>query len=333
MRLSIIVPAYRAENDIRHLLEGLQRSSESGDERIVVDDCSPDGTLEIAKSYPGIRAMTVEQRGGAAAARNTGAAAAQGKGSSEWALVFLDADVVPHPDAIRRLRERLEEDPGLAAVIGAYDERPADSKVISQYRNLLHTYTHRTGKSEASTFWTACGIVRRDWFDRLGGFNPAIDFMEDIDFGMRLRKAGGRILLDPAIQVQHRKGWTLSSLIRMDIWQRAVPWSRLILASGEGMPNDLNVRLDQRVSAALASLVIPFLLAALVAPYLMLPAAALCLAGVAILNWGFYAFLARTGGLGLAVAGFGLHLVYFWCSVVGFLIALVSHLLGTEKRQ
>lgn len=325
MKLSVIVPAYQAENDLRHLIEGLRTSSEAGEERIIVDDCSTDRTLEIAQAAGEVRAVRVQRRGGAAAARNVGAGEAQGHGASDWALVFLDADVVPHPDTIRRLRERLEQDPGLAAVIGAYDDQPADPRIISRYRNLLHTYTHRTGRAEASTFWTACGIVRRDWFDRLGGFNPAIDFMEDIDFGMRLRKAGGRILLDPTIEVQHRKGWTLSSLIRMDVWQRAVPWSRLILRSGEGIPNDLNVRLDQRVSAAMACLAVPFSAASILAPMILLPAAGLCLATVAILNWGFYSFLARTGGFGFAIAGFGLHMVYFWCSVAGFLIALISH--------
>ncbi len=149
--------------------------------------------------------------------------------------------------------------------------------------------------------------------------------MEDIDFGMRLKRSGGRILLDPSIQVQHRKGWTLGSLIRMDIFQRALPWSRLILRSGEGFPNDLNVRLDQRLSAGLACLAVS---AAAIGWWIpaLLCVTAVCLVGVVILNRGFYHFLLIRKGWGFTAAAFGLHLVHFLCSCFGFGLALVERL-------
>jgi len=322
MRLSIIVPAHNAERDLPHLLQALHPLAAT-DELIVVDDHSSDHTRAIAASYAPVRLVSLAERSGAAAARNAGAAAAARDHSDGRALVFLDADVVPHPDTLAALRQRLMDHPRLAAVIGSYDDRPAQSALISQYRNLLHCYTHHQGRPDASTFWTACGIVRRDWFDLLGGFNPAIAFMEDIDFGMRLKQAGVRILLDPAIQVQHRKGWTLRTLIRMDIFQRALPWSRLILSSVGGFPNDLNVRLDQRLSAALALLAVPAAAGAWWIPTLTGVAAA-CLAGVAILNRGFYKFLVLRRGWAFMIAAFGLHLLYFWCSALGFGLALAE---------
>src|SRR3989442_643013 len=79
--------------------------------------------------------------------------------------------------------------------------------------NLRHCYTHRAGHGEVSRFWSVCGAFRRKTFLRHGVFDerynrPAI---EDIEFGVRLKSVGGRILLDAAIQVQHLKCWTFAS--------------------------------------------------------------------------------------------------------------------------
>jgi GT2 family glycosyltransferase len=322
MRLSIVVPAYNAENDLPHLLHSLTAANPPlADELIVVDDHSEDRTRDVAAAFPSVRVVSMPYRSGAAAARNAGVAAAASDEPSSQAIIFLDADVVPHAGTIAALQQRLIDQPGLAAVIGSYDDRPAHPAVISQYRNLLHCYTHHHGRPDASTFWTACGIVRRDWFDRLGGFDPAIAFMEDIDFGMRLKQAGGCILLDPTIQVQHRKGWTLRGMIRMDVFHRAVPWSRLIFRRGAGFPDDLNVRADQRLAAALVCLAAVGTLAAFWIPMLLLAAGA-CLAGVAVINRGFYGFLLQRRGLPFTIAAFGLHLIYYGCSVAGLILAL-----------
>ena len=56
----------------------------------------------------------------------------------------------------------LREEPGIAAVFGSYDDEPGAPNLVSQYRNLLHHFVHQTGRTEASTFWTGCGAVRRD---------------------------------------------------------------------------------------------------------------------------------------------------------------------------
>src|SRR5207248_370162 len=120
----------------------------------------------------------------------------------------------------------------------------------SQFRNLLHCYVHRQGQRNASTFWTGCGAIRRKLFEEHGGFTDCGD-LEDIEFGYRLVAAGVRIELRPDLQVKHRKCWTFWSTAKTDLLNRGIPWTLLILRTGV-IPNDLNVKLSQRISVGLA---------------------------------------------------------------------------------
>jgi len=288
-------------------------------EIIVVDDASTDDTPNIAASM-GVRVLRLEKNSGPGAARNLGARHATGE-----ILFFVDADVVLAPDALDRTVCVLDNRPEFAAVFGSYDARPRAHGLVSQYRNLLHHFVHHQGNPEASTFWAGCGAVRREIFLAVGGFDaerfprPSI---EDIELGFRLRQAGHRILLDPRIQGTHLKCWTLRGVIWTDITCRAIPWSRLILNSRE-LPKDLNLKLDQRVSAALVGM------AAATVPLswwridlLALPLAAVLT--VVVLNRDLFGFLRRQRGLGFAIACVPLHLVYFLYSLLSYLFVLVE---------
>jgi len=86
---------------------------------------------------------------------------------------------------------------------------------------------------------------------------PAI---EDIELGYRLSADGHKILLDHALEVKHLKRWTFLNLVRTDVFDRAIPWTELILRDGN-MPNDLNVQTSNRVSVGLAFMLFGFALA------------------------------------------------------------------------
>ena len=75
--------------------------------------------------------------------------------------------------------------------------------------------------------------------------------VEDIELGMRLTRAGGRIRLVKSLEVTHLKQWTFRSLVHTDVVRRAIPWSRLLLAEPR-LPDDLNLRWKSRVAAALS---------------------------------------------------------------------------------
>jgi GT2 family glycosyltransferase len=325
-RLVIVVPVRNQSSEITACLDALDRAGATPDEIFVVDDASTDDTASVA-SARGVHVARREHRGGPAAARNTGVAVA-GKADI---ILFVDSDVVIASDVIRRVKAALS-DPTMAAVFGSYDAEPVAPGIVSRYRNLLHHFVHQRGSPEARTFWAGCGAVRYTAFLRLGGFDEAArwNFIEDIELGHRMSRAGMRIRLDKQLRATHLKRWTLSSMIRTDILYRARPWSHLLLDDG-AIPNDLNLTWSQRASVALSSLACGGLLVAPVFAQTALPAA-IALSFVVALNWNLFGFLRRTGGTSFAALCVPLHVVHNCCAALGFGWAWSERLLEALRQ-
>ena len=234
--ISVIVPARNCPDQLRRSLVSLKNSDFGSYELIVVDDASQDSTPQVAYEL-GARVVRLSQQSGPAQARNRGAEIAQGR-----ILLFIDADVCVQRTTLSEFARVFREDATVAAAFGSYDDRPKAGNLVSQYRNLLHHYVHQQGCKEASTFWAGCGAVRRDVFRDIGGFDAryARPCIEDIELGIRLRKAGHRILLSPDIQVTHLKHWSFVGMLKADIFDRAITWTTLILSERD-CTNDLNV--------------------------------------------------------------------------------------------
>jgi hypothetical protein len=228
--------------------------------------------------------------------------------------------MVAAPGTLDHVATLLDDRPDVAAVFGSYDATPGAAGTVSRYKNLLHHFVHQNGEAQASTFWAGCGAIRRRVFEELGGFDeerfrrPSI---EDIELGYRLRRGGHRILLDKTLQGTHLKRWTLRSLLWTDVIGRAIPWSRLILESGQRM-DDLNLRPGQRMSAALVGLAAVCLALAPLRTGLV-AMAALALLTVIVLNRHLYGFFVREGGLAFAGACLLLHWLYYLYSMLAYL--------------
>ncbi|HEX5227898.1 MAG TPA: glycosyltransferase [Bryobacteraceae bacterium] len=250
--ISVVIPAYNAGHNLDACLDAIERLQTPPNELILVDDGSSDGSIERARSR-GIRILQTEGRKGPALARNLGT-----RNATSDVVFFLDADVCVHADAIDRLSAAMS-DPGVDAVIGSYDDDPSSPDFLSQYKNLMHCFVHQTASSEASTFWSGCGAIRRELFLELAGFDanyrrPAI---EDIELGYRLRQAGRRIVLDRDLRARHLKKWTFWGLVRTDVLDRGIPWTELILRD-QRMPNDLNLQISQRISVGLVFVILAY---------------------------------------------------------------------------
>ena len=326
--ISIVVPVHNGAAYLAACLRGAQELRPAPLECIVVDDGSTDGSAQIAREA-GALVVSSPGRRGPAYARNLGARTACGE-----IVLFVDADVVVAPDALERIAERFAEDRGRDAVIGSYDQAPASLDLVSQYRNLLHCYTHQHGQAQTCGFWTGCGAIRRAVFLAYGGFDEAHKrpCIEDVALGARLRQAGKQIWLDKGLQVKHLKRLSFWNVIKTDIMDRAFPWTLLILQQGE-MPADLNLKWGQRFSvlgtgwAALA----PALAVGLgVMGQAQLAGAAVLSAGIAVaavafLNRDFYRFLARARSAWFAARAFPLHCLYFLCAGTGFVSGIAAH--------
>jgi len=311
--ITAITPAYNGSTVLRQSLTPLIELHRRGviSEVIVVDDGSTDGTPDIAASL-GARVIATGGRCGPAAARNLGAASAQG--SILW---FVDADVVVADDAAEHIRHMLAD--GSVAVFGSYDNSPPVRNFLSQYKNLVHHHYHQMGRRDASTFWAGCGAVWKDAFLKVGGFDavryprPSI---EDIDLGYQLRAAGGRIRLAPEIQGTHLKVWTLKGLLITELRDRAIPWA-LLLLSGAGGGNDLNISMTERVRALIACLLGLALLTSLAGvTSWWLPAVLLSMAFAS--NLELFSVFMRANGLSFAIRGLLFHQFYYWYSTATY---------------
>ncbi len=320
--LSVVVPVRNGGRDFEHCLRRLRDSVDSDFELIVVDDGSVDGSAAVARQAG---AIVIRNRSpqGPAAARNRGALAARAP-----LIFFLDADVAVHPQTLSLALARFKADPALSALIGSYDDTPAAPGLVSQYRNLLHHFVHQQGQFQngirpAHTYWTGCGVIRRDVFLEFGGFDPRLyprPAIEDIELGYRLARAGHRIVLARDVLATHLKRWTLAEVVRTDIFRRGVPWMLLIKRTGM-IETDLNVKAGQKACVALTGLTI---LGAAAAPFYAWAAMGTCCAVIAIiaLNRDFFLFLSRKKGLAFASWAFALQFLYYCCCGASVLIAL-----------
>jgi glycosyltransferase involved in cell wall biosynthesis len=327
--ISVIMPAFRAEALLPGVLEPLMGMLARGEvaEVIVVDDQSPDATAGVARSL-GARVLVTPQNGGPGVARNLAAAAAVGE-----VLWFVDSDVIAWPDGAKRLKAAFA-DPTVAAVFGSYDETPAGASWFSRYKNLMHRYYHQTARRTARTFWAGCGAVRAEMFRKVGGFDVAtyrVPSIEDIELGYRIHAAGGVICVDPGLLGKHLKVWTMRNSIHTDIFRRALPWSRLMIAR-EGLGDDLNTSQAERLRAVLAGLVLLSVLSGPFAPgYWWLPLALFVMAVAA--NARLFAFFVRHLGFARALAAMLYHQVYYVYSAGAFAWCLFEyHVLGVRDR-
>jgi GT2 family glycosyltransferase len=327
MRVSVVVPVRNDAAGLRACLTALR--AEAPFEVVVVDDASADDTAAVAEAA-GVRVVRSVSAtpSGAGAARNRGAREARGD-----VLFFVDADVVVAPGAVARVARTLTARPELSALFGSYDARPTAPGVVSQYRNLLHHWVHQQGNPDAFTFWAGCGAIRRAVFQAMGGFVERGDAatLEDVELGYRLRAAGHRVLLDKGLLCTHLKRWTLATMLHADVWYRAFPWGHLLLT--RGAPDaSLSLQRGQRPSLALVALALALLPVAVVAPAALAGVVA-ALAGVAVLNRRFYAFLRRERGLAFALAAFPLHILYFACGGVGLVWAWLKLRLSAPRDE
>ncbi|MBD3375291.1 glycosyltransferase [candidate division KSB1 bacterium] len=329
--ISIIIPMYNAQHTLDRCLTAVLNSKGKADQVIVVDDRSTDKGPDIAKTYP-IETLSNKGPQGPASARNTGARRAR----SEW-LFFVDADVVIHNDTLDRLRHEITAHPDMAAFIGSYDDHAFHHSFFADYKNLMHHFVHQHSNTRAFTFWGACGAIKKQIFQEMGGFDESFRTacIEDIELGYRLIAAGHRIRLAKSVQVTHLKKWTFLSMIKTDIFLRGIPWTRLMLRANH-VPTDLNLRPKHRWSALLVFAFFPIGLFAVFMP----KAAFLFLITSGLLLWlnrDVYAFFFRRMGFFFMIRAILIHWIYYLYSLFSFAAGWIGHRLsmqwGTLQRS
>jgi glycosyltransferase involved in cell wall biosynthesis len=317
--VSIVTPVFNGGENFRRTLVSIKKCATTAIELIVVIDGGGDTSEQDAQEF-GAKVVSLPDTGGPARARNRGAAIAQGD-----ILFFVDADVTLHSDTVVRIQKIFEQQPDLAALIGSYDDAPGATNFLSQYKNLFHHYTHQTAKEEASTFWGACGAMRREVFEAIGGFDESYRYpsIEDIELGYRLKRAGYRIQLCKEVQVKHLKRWELGSLLWAEFFYRALPWTELLWRDRQ-FNNDLNLSHSNRLSVSLTFLGVVASTFMFWIPQLLW-LVLLCAVSLLLINRSVYSFFIRKRNIWFAFQVIPWHWLYFLYSGLGFICGTVSY--------
>lgn len=192
-QVSVVIPAYNRERSVRAAVDSALAQQGVAVEVIVVDDGSQDGTAGVVEAIDDPRVSLVRQsNGGVSAARNTGIRNARG----EW-VAFLDSDDVWLPQKLGRQLERMAEAPGcMASQTSAYlvddDLRPIRLKRCVQVEDPLLTFLRFHNLPAAGSSW----IVKRDLLERIGGFDPTLERIEDWDFSLRIARFANPLCID-----------------------------------------------------------------------------------------------------------------------------------------
>lgn len=213
---TIIVPTYERPDRLRDCLASLSRLNYPRDrfDVIVVDDGGRSAVSTLVDSFRGKLRVSVswQAHAGPAAARNRGAASANGT-----FLAFTDDDCLVTPDWLDRLETRLRESPRTAVggrTVNAYPDNLC-STVSQLITDVLHAY--QAGRPGCLRFVTSNNFaVPRAAFLEVGGFDPSFPIAagEDREFCARWIRGGYRLVTEDGAVVYHRHWLTLSGFWR-----------------------------------------------------------------------------------------------------------------------
>lgn len=223
-RFSIIIVTYNGLHHLKRFLPSVLVSMGSGDEVLIADNASTDGTADwLRRHAPTCRHLLFEVNHGYCGGNNRAAAQARGD-----ILLFLNNDVRVEPDWLEPLRQAFREsvvdaaqpkirsllEPGkfeYAGASGGYLDRLAYP--FCRGRILQHVETDEGQYDDPVPILWASGAamaVRAERFGALGGFDEAFEFhMEEIDLCWRIWNRGGRIVVVPGSVVYHLGGGSL----------------------------------------------------------------------------------------------------------------------------
>jgi glycosyltransferase involved in cell wall biosynthesis len=202
--ISVVVPAYNAAATLADQLDALAAQQYEGDwEVVVADNCSTDGTAELARRYaPRFTAFTVVDAGpsrGHSASRNAGAKAARGE-----LLAFCDADDVVAPDWLAAMAAAACH---YDVVGGWLDMRPLNDDATRSWhspwpRDRLRSWLLPYAVSANFAIWA-------DVLGALGGWSADYEAGgEDTELSWRAQLAGYRLGFAPdaVVYYRHRSG-------------------------------------------------------------------------------------------------------------------------------
>lgn len=185
-RVSVIIPTYNCERYIAQAVESVLNQTYTDYEIIVIDDGSTDSTRQVLAPYDDLIRYVYQENQGAAIARNYGCQLAQGE-----FLAFLDADDLFLPNKLAAQVACFDADQSLDMVqtgwrlVNERGETLSDVTIwdYAPELNLEAWVLYKMVRPSAM-------MLRRQWWEKVGGFDHRYPPTEDLDFVLRLSLMG-----------------------------------------------------------------------------------------------------------------------------------------------
>ncbi len=202
---------YNSADAVSRSLPAITAELRPGDELIVCDNGSADGTAErVRELAPGATVVEIGGNPGFGAACNAGADRARNP-----LLLFLNPDAVVQPGFRDAIVLPLAEGRGWDAWQALVTD--GDGTEVNSWGNVVHftgiAWAGGAGRPiaeapaeprEATFASGACLIIARDVWEEVGGFSPEYFlYHEDTDLGLRLWLAGRRVGVEPRARCEH----------------------------------------------------------------------------------------------------------------------------------
>jgi GT2 family glycosyltransferase len=214
-KYSVIVPVYNRPEEIQELLASLTQQSVKNFEVIIVEDGSTNSCADVVDSFRDQLTIEyiVQQNAGPGPSRNTGYALAKG----EYFVVF-DSDCIIPTNYFSIVDQALAAHPFEAW--GGPDRAHKNFTVLQRamaytMASVLTTGGIRGAKKAVGSFQPRSfnmGISRAV-FEKTGGFKLT-RLAEDIEFSIRMKKLGFRVVLVPDAFVYHKRRTTLGQFFK-----------------------------------------------------------------------------------------------------------------------
>lgn len=190
--VSCIIPVYNGAAYLEDSIESVLRQTRRPRELIVVDDGSTDDTARVARSFGNLVRYEYQGRRGVSAARNRGVELAVGD-----LISFLDADDVFVPQKNDFQVRRFLTNPQLDLCAGYVENFWSDDFDPSAGG---HEIARRVPWPRGLITW----MIRRDLFDRIGGFDVNMRLSQDVDWHLRAEQGGAMIETLPLVLTRRR---------------------------------------------------------------------------------------------------------------------------------
>ncbi|MDH4197886.1 MAG: glycosyltransferase family 2 protein [Candidatus Aminicenantes bacterium] len=215
-----VIVNWNAERYLRDCLHSLEAyPPDVAWEVIVVDNASTDGSVEtVRREFPAVVLIMSPANRGFAAGSNLGARA-----TSARYILFLNPDTVMHAETLKRALDFMEDKPDVGVIgcrtfDGGGKDQPAAYGFPTPLRmfgavsglNRVFKVTRLRGFSRVKAPDYVQGsffFVRRRAYEALGGFDEGFFmYAEDVDFCLRARRAGWKVLYIPELTITHFGG-------------------------------------------------------------------------------------------------------------------------------